>query len=327
MPLPLPARLRVLSSILMAGLLTTGATSTFAQSAPITSRASCDAPVLDLANPQPGDMLMPGGYAIEGTAFDPRAVQDSGVDRVSIFLDSRDAGGIDLGEAAPGGPNPNIELPLLPNVDAFNLVVNLPNVTGQHTLFAYARSSMTGHETTISLPVVVGEDPTKAGLVAGATSASNSNPGASPIACAPASSTAPMAVQRAAPTPTPVPAAPSTVPAAPALTPSTVPAASTPQAVSFELGNPSPGDTVHSGAYVLSGTATGVDRISFFLDPRDEGGTALTQISLAQTSASQFTATVRLPASHLGGHTLVAYAHSAVGDTETLVSVPIDVQQ
>ena len=306
----LPARLRVLSSVLAVGLLTTGATSTFAQSAPTTPRASCDAPVLDLANPNPGDMLMPGAYEIEGKAFDPRAQQDSGVDRVSIFLDSRDAGGLDLGDATPGVPNPNLEIPGFPSMNGFTLVVNLPNLAGEHTLFAYARSSVTGQETTISMPVVLGEDPTKAGLVAGTATETNSNPGAAPLSCA--ASAAPAA--SATPAPTTM-----------AVAPAAVPAVTTPQASSFELGNPSPGDTVHSGAYVISGTATGIDHIWFFLDPRDEGGTALTEVTLAQHGP--FTATVTLPSSHLGGHLLVAYAHSTLSDTEATVSLPIDVQQ
>jgi hypothetical protein len=240
---------------------------------------------------------------------------------VSIFLDSREAGGVDLGQAAPGAPNPALEIPGFPtSADGFTLIVRLPNEIGEHTLVAYAHSSLTGRETAVSVPIVLGEDPVKAGVLAGSTSESNTNPGANPVPC-----TSPGAAA------TPAPAPPATVPS------TTVPASPmvSAQPITFELANPSPGDTLGSGANVISGTAfdsraqqgSGIDRISFFLDSRDQGGMELTQVTLPQPSPNQFSVTVTLPSNHLGGHALVAYAHSAVSDTETSVTVPIDLER
>ena len=81
--------LRLLASAAAAGALTMQPVSSFAQTAP----ASC-APVLDLANPGPGEMLLPGAYTIQGAALDPAAAQGSGIDQVSFFLGDRNAGGM-----------------------------------------------------------------------------------------------------------------------------------------------------------------------------------------------------------------------------------------
>jgi hypothetical protein len=324
MSVSLPARLRVLGPVVLAGLLMGGATTTFAQSVASPPRASCDAPVLDLANPSAGDMLIPGGYAIQGKAFDPRALQDSGIDRVSIFLDSREAGGVDLGQAAPGAPNPALEMPGFPtSADGFTLIVSLPNEIGEHTLVAYAHSSLTGRETAVSVPIVLGEDPVKAGVLAGSTSESNTNPGANPGACASPGAAAAPPSTAVGPATTPAPAVPMTTPMVNA------------EPLTLQLANPSPGDTLHSGANIISGTAfdsraqqgSGIDRISIFLDSRDQGGAELTQVAVAQPSPNQFSVTVTLPSTHFGGHSLVAYAHSAVSDTETSMSVPIDLER
>jgi hypothetical protein len=302
-------RLRLAGSLISAGLLAAAATPSFAQSV---STARCDAPVLDLANPSPGDMLMPGGYDIQGVAFDPRATQATGIDRVSVFLDSRDAGGIDLGTTTPGGPMPILETPGFASPDAFNLLVTLPNTVGAHTLVAYAHSSVTGQETVVSVPVVLGEDPIKAGLLPGTATEANTNPGAVPTNCANG---------------TPAAAATPAMAVAPA--PSTTPIA---HPITLQLGNPQSGDTVIAGAYTLSGSAvdaraqsgSGIDRLSVFLDSRDEGGTQLAQWMPTDVN---FTVVVQLPTNRIGGHTLVVYAHSALSDTETSVAVPITVER
>jgi hypothetical protein len=100
--------------------------------------------------------------------------------------------------------------------------------------------------------------------------------------------------------------------------------------ITLDLSNPQPGDTVVSGAYTVTGSAvdaraqagSGIDRVSIFLDSRDDGGTQLAQIVPV---GSNFSATVQLPTNRLGGHTLVAYAHSAISDTEAMVSAAITV--
>lgn len=89
----------------------------------------------------------------------------------------------------------------------------------------------------------------------------------------------------------------------------------------FSLANPSAGNVVSTGDYIVSGTADrAIDRIQFFLDDRDSGGTILGSIVPVDGT---FTATVTFPASASGGHDFVAYAHSTVTGQETKVSVPI----
>jgi hypothetical protein len=88
-----------------------------------------------LANPQSGDTLLSGAYVIMGKA--------PGSDSVSIFLDSRDQGGIQLAQVTP-------------SAGEFTVTVQLPaNHTGGHTLFAYARSSATGAEESTSVPIIL----------------------------------------------------------------------------------------------------------------------------------------------------------------------------
>jgi len=307
-------------SVLVVGLMVGGAVPAFAQSA-TPARASCDAPVLDLSNPNPGDMLGAGGYLIEGTAFDPRAGQDSGIDKVSIFLDPRDQGGTDLGQTTPGVPSVALDQAATPIPDAFNLHVTLPALSGQHSLVAYAHSSLTGHETAVSVPIILNQDPSKAGIVVGTLSTeSNTNPGANPEPC-----TTPATETTAATAPTAPTAAQAPMPA------TTAPAPATTNPVTVQLANPSPGDSLEPGGYVISGNAwdsrsqngSGIDRLTFFLDSRDQGGLPLLDATAQQPADAAFTVTVQLPANHVGSHTLYVYAHSAVSDSESSTAVPI----
>src|SRR6202521_5744689 len=82
-----------------------------------TSPVNCA--VLQLGNPNPGDLLPQGDYVVSGMAFDPNTSQGAGVDRVDLFLGSRDSGGLPLGSAVPG-QNPSS------NGRAFQIQVNLP---------------------------------------------------------------------------------------------------------------------------------------------------------------------------------------------------------
>jgi hypothetical protein len=100
--------------------------------------------MLDVGNPAPGATIHVGGYVIEGMAFDREANEGTGIDRIDIFLDNRDTGGIMLGGAAFGTDN------------LWHAMVNLPtNMTGLHTLFFFAHSTATGSETVVTIPVVV----------------------------------------------------------------------------------------------------------------------------------------------------------------------------
>jgi hypothetical protein len=75
------------------------------------------------------------------------------VDRIDFFLDNRSTGGRFVGTATPG-PTP-----------AFQTTLSLPNQIGGHTLFVYARSAVTAQESVVSIPIAIGENPSKAFVV------------------------------------------------------------------------------------------------------------------------------------------------------------------
>jgi hypothetical protein len=113
----------------------------------------------------------------------------------------------------------------------------------------------------------------------------------------------------------------------PMATPAPIPVASVEhllahaQSQVFSLANPTAGDVVSNGDYVVSGTAAQTfERIQFFLDERDTGGTL---IGAATPVDGMFTATVTFPAWASDGHNFVAYAYSPATGLETKVSVPI----
>jgi hypothetical protein len=117
----------------------------------VTTAATC--PVLSLGNPNPADDLTPGGYFISGLAYDPSATQGSGVARVDLFLGERDNGGTILGSAVPGevaGSDPR----------AFSLEVQVPNINRGLDFAAYA-ISLTGQQTAVTFPILVGVPPAK----------------------------------------------------------------------------------------------------------------------------------------------------------------------
>jgi hypothetical protein len=110
--------------------------------------AVASGPVLQLGNPGAGDLLPTGHIVISGTAHDPAATSGSGIDRVEVFLDNRDEGGTFLGGAQPTGPT-------------FNVTADVSNsANGGHTVYVYARSSVTGREAVVAVPVYVGVSPT-----------------------------------------------------------------------------------------------------------------------------------------------------------------------
>jgi hypothetical protein len=113
-------------------------------------------PYIAVNNPSPGDILPAGGLAMQGKAFDPVANVDqaTGVDRVQVFLEDRDRGGMFLGDARLGLPNLAAESGSQFALAGWEITVTLPS--GNHLLFVYARSSVTGKESTVSIPVRVG---------------------------------------------------------------------------------------------------------------------------------------------------------------------------
>jgi hypothetical protein len=65
-----------------------------------------------------------------------------------VFLDNRDEGGTFLGGAQPTGPT-------------FSVTADVSNsANGGHTVYVYARSSVTGREAVVAVPVFVGASPT-----------------------------------------------------------------------------------------------------------------------------------------------------------------------
>jgi hypothetical protein len=251
------ARLRLVGPLTAAAALGLGTLPALAQTTTTTSTttpmvSNCSAIRFDLANPSPGSMIMPGGMVLQGIAVDSRAQSGTGVDRVDFFLDNRDQGGFSLGSAVPGA----VPGPFGP--DSFQTTVTIPNLMGGHDLFAYAHSSVSGAESVISVPVAIGEDPSKVGEQ-GATASETCTPGS-------VSST----------TTTPMAPSTTTSPTTPATTTTTTPATTTttmvaPSAstITMTVSNPSPGDTIHAGGYAIEGIAfdkaaqsgSGIDRI------------------------------------------------------------------
>jgi len=103
---------------------------------------------LRVGNPSPGDTVSAGMYMFHGVAFDPAAQGASGVDRVVIFLDPRDQGGQYLGDAMLGANVPQAPF-------GYQLTAALPNRKGGHSITVYAHSSVTGQETSRSVPITI----------------------------------------------------------------------------------------------------------------------------------------------------------------------------
>jgi hypothetical protein len=284
--------------------------------------AGSQCPALQMDNPNPGDTIMPGGYVVSGIAYDPAATLGSGVSHVDFFLGSRDAGGLFLGSVVPLA-DPNSFGP-----PRFLMQLTIPRMTSAGTEFVvYAFDAATSGQTTLSVPVRVGD-------VTPPTPAPSSPPPAVRLtsncqAVATAVALAPPLPAEIAFTPTPPPQ----VLVLPQATPGgTLPDTGGPI---FQLSNPNPSDVLPFGGYVVSGTAydpassqgPGVDRIQFFLDPRDTGGwllgTATPQV-LAGASVPTFSAKIVIPNSApKGAHNFSAYAHSSITGVESIISVQV----
>ena len=117
-------------------------------------------PTLDIANPGPGDVLIPGSILISGVAYDDNAEEGVGVDRVSLFLGDRDEGGLFLGDAKLGLHNPEAVEGGDPQFERAGWRLQTPALKGpdrEVVLCFYARSSVSGVETMEEIPVVIGE--------------------------------------------------------------------------------------------------------------------------------------------------------------------------
>ena len=149
------ARLRLIGPVTTAAALGLGTLPALAQSTVAPMATDCSTIHFELANPNPGSMIEPGGMVLQGIALDSRAQGTTGIDHIDFFLDNRDQGGVNLGIAMPSmAPGPF-------GPDSFETTVTIPNVMGGHDLVAYAYSSLTRAESVISVPVSIGEDPSK----------------------------------------------------------------------------------------------------------------------------------------------------------------------
>ena len=100
-----------------------------------------------------------------------------------------------------------------------------------------------------------------------------------------------------------------------------------------DLFNPMPGDVLQPGDYMISGLAldpmapadtSGIDRVSFFLGERGNGGVPLgTVVPSSGSRQADFTVTVTLPDNGAGQTQLQAFAHSALTGKETQLGMPI----
>jgi hypothetical protein len=305
--------LPLLGPLTVAATLSIGTLPAFAQTAPAPS--GCSAIHFELANPSAASQLQPGGLVVQGIAKDSRAQQGLGIDRVDFFLDSRDAGGVSIGTAVPG----LVPGPFGPT--SFQTTISVPSQMGGHDLFAYAHSSVNGAESVIALPVSVGQDPSKSLVPLGETAVTSCLSGSTMLTTT-TTPTTPAAITTTTPA-----TQPSTTTTTPAIM-SVAPGAST---TTLSVGNPSPNDTIKTGAYSIQGDAmdkaatsgSGIDRIDIFLDNRDNGGVFLISATLGTSSFWQ--ATVTLPNNQTGLHELWFYAHSSVTGQTTTVTVPVTI--
>jgi hypothetical protein len=155
-------------------------------------------PVVDLYNPMPGDVLEPGSYLISGLALDPMADDtSSGIDQVSFFLGDRDQGGVSLGTVVPSNGARQADFSLSVMVPSDD-----PGKLSQ--LEAFAHSSLSGKETELSLPIMLGPNPSPSTPMADPTNDTiNTNPGVLPETCS-----APDAPPPVLATPSPVTSTP-----------------------------------------------------------------------------------------------------------------------
>jgi hypothetical protein len=281
-------------------------------------------PALQLDNPNPGDTVMPGGYVVSGIAFDPAVTVGSGVARVDFYLGPRENGtGIFLGSATPI-PNPESFGP-----PRFQASLSIPKLSSSGGDFvAYAFDASTNAVTTVDIPVRLGDVPSPRGGAAQVTPTASVSSNCGAVATA--VSLAPRLPEQIVFTPTPGPqlAGP---PAAP-----TGPVADLGGPI-LQLGNPNAGDLLPFGGYVVSGIAydpastggPGVDRVEFFLDPRENGGWFLGSAVPNTTTPGQaptFSGTILIPKSApKGRHIFTAYAHSSLTAAEAVVSVVVNV--
>jgi hypothetical protein len=119
----------------------------------------CPGIQVELGNPAPGDFVPIGNLSVAGRAVDFSSPQGVGISRIDFFLDSRESGGRFLGSTTPSASGGSSD------PAHFQTILSFPNTPGGHQLVAYATSSVTGKVGIISVPIALGQDPSKALLV------------------------------------------------------------------------------------------------------------------------------------------------------------------
>ena len=262
-------------------------------------------PVLELANPSPGDVVSGGAYIVQGLAFDPITLNSSGVSRIEFYLGTQESGGTLLGTVVPSaspasGPN------------TFQTTLTFPDVSRDDAFNAIAFSASSGATTIVQRQIHVGATPTNAGTV---------HPTPSPIPLS-------ITLKRGCPV---------VAPGAQLVATTTVPVIAITQGEGpvLRLGNPNADDSLSRGPLVVTGVAydpastngAGIDQVEFFLDDRDAGGVSLggTTVPGATNPALPrvYNTVVHVPTNANGQHDFVAYARSSLTGLETKVSVPV----
>lgn len=182
---------------------------------------------LILENPSPGDTLISGTQVVmNGVAYDTGATTGTGISSVVAYLGARDAGGLALGTAQLGQPNPLAAAGSQFANAGFTLrTPALPNGSGARSIFVYARSLTGNAEVSLEVPIFLNVAPTP---VRGQVPTPVLPP---PPACTPTPTTAPTVEATATPVTPPVattPVAPTA--SGPALTSTPVSAVAKPAA-------------------------------------------------------------------------------------------------
>jgi hypothetical protein len=118
--------------------------------------------VIMLENPSPGDTLLTGTQLVmNGIAFDTRSTSGPGIALVTIYLGPRDAGGVSLGTATLGQPNPSVPAGSPLSTAGFTLRSSaLPGGSGPRSLFVYARALQDNTEGVLEVPIFLNSAPT-----------------------------------------------------------------------------------------------------------------------------------------------------------------------
>ena len=159
--------LRILMFASVAALAAGSTTSAFAQATATPAPASgcVTTPIgihLELENPQPGDTLLTGTQVVlNGIAFDSGSTSGSGISSVTAYLGARDAGGLFLGTAQLGQPNPKAA----PGSQFANAGFTLrtppmPSGNGGRSIFVYAKSLVGNAEASLEVPIFLNVAPT-----------------------------------------------------------------------------------------------------------------------------------------------------------------------